>query len=275
MEILDYRMRSGLKSDKGEASLNKYAPYVGEYEYPGSGKPIKVAVQDGHLVVQLPSGSNVPLKDPDEKGNWFCTLTNNLYCKFKLDDEGKDYLQRIQANALRMSELIDDLLKLSRLGREKLTVALVDLSHLAYEVMENQRSHYPDRNIEFQLQFDGQVYGDPRLLRIAIDNLINNALKYTRNVEKPHIEFGKTQQDNETVYYISDNGTGFDMQYADKLFGVFQRLHGTDYEGTGIGLATVRRIIQRHEGRIWAEAEPGKGATFYFTLGNLNPALGE
>lgn len=189
-----------------------------------------------------------------------------------LDDEGKDYLKRIQANALRMSELIDDLLKLSRLGREKLTVARVDLNHLVYEVMENQRSHYPDREIEFQLQFDGEVYGDPRLLRIAIENLINNALKYTRNVEKTHIEFGKTQQDNETVYYISDNGTGFDMQYVDKLFGVFQRLHGTDYEGTGIGLATVRRIIQRHEGRIWAEAEPGKGATFYFTLGNLNPA---
>jgi light-regulated signal transduction histidine kinase (bacteriophytochrome) len=193
----------------------------------------------------------------------------------KLDDEGKDYLSRIQANALRMSELIDDLLKLSRLGREKLTVTLVDLSHLAYEVMENQRALYPDRTIEFQLQYDGQVYGDPRLLRIAIDNLIGNALKYTRNIEQPHIEFGKTQQDNETVYYIRDNGTGFDMQYVDKLFGVFQRLHGSDYEGTGIGLATVRRIIQRHEGRIWAEAEPGKGATFYFTLGNLTPAPGE
>jgi len=193
----------------------------------------------------------------------------------KLDDEGKDYLIRIQANALRMSELIDDLLKLSRLGREKLTITLVDLSHLAYEVMENQRALYPDRTIEFQLQFDGQVYGDPRLLRIAIENLIGNALKYTRNVEQPHIEFGKTQQDDETVYYIRDNGTGFDMQYVDKLFGVFQRLHGSDYEGTGIGLATVRRIIQRHEGRIWAEAEPGKGATFYFTLGNLTPAPGE
>jgi len=192
-----------------------------------------------------------------------------------LDDEGRDYLIRIQANAMRMSELIDDLLKLSRLGREKLTVALVDLSHLAYEVMENQRALYPDKTIEFRLQFDGQVYGDPRLLRIAIENLIGNALKYTRNVEQPHIEFGKTQQDNETVYYIRDNGTGFDMQYVDKLFGVFQRLHGSDYEGTGIGLATVRRIIQRHEGRIWAEAEPGKGATFYFTLGNLTPAAGE
>ncbi len=191
-----------------------------------------------------------------------------------LDDEGKDYLIRIQANALRMSELIDDLLKLSRLGREKLTVTLIDLSHLAYEVMENQRTLYPDRTIEFRLQFDGQVYGDPRLLRIAIENLIGNALKYTRNVEQPHIEFGKIQQDDETVYYIRDNGTGFDMQYVDKLFGVFQRLHGSDYEGTGIGLATVRRIIQRHEGRIWAEAEPGKGATFYFTLGNLSPVPG-
>ena len=193
----------------------------------------------------------------------------------KLDDEGRDYLARIQANALRMSELIDDLLKLSRLGREKLTVTPVDLSHLVYEVMENQRAHYPDRNIDFQLQFDGRVYGDPRLLRIAIENLVDNALKYTRNVAQPHIEFGKTQQGSETVYFIRDNGTGFNMQYVDKLFGVFQRLHGSDYEGTGIGLATVRRIFQRHEGRIWAEAEPGKGATFYFTLGNLNPTLNE
>ena len=190
----------------------------------------------------------------------------------RLDDEGKDYLGRIQANALRMSELIDDLLKLSRLGREKLTIKQVDLSRLAYEVMENQRPNYPDRKIEFQLQFDGQVYGDPRLLRIAIENLISNALKYTRNVEIPHVEFGKTQRENENVYYIRDNGAGFDMQYADKLFGVFQRLHGSDYEGTGIGLATVQRIIHRHEGRIWAEAEPGKGATFYFTLGNLHSA---
>lgn len=190
----------------------------------------------------------------------------------KLDDEGKDYLIRIQANALRMSELIDDLLKLSRLGREKLKIVSIDLSKLVHEVMEAQRNNFPDRQIEFQLQVSGQVFGDPRLLRLAMENLINNALKYTSNVPQAHIEFGNTQQDDQTVYYIRDNGAGFDMQYADKLFGVFQRLHGRNYEGTGIGLATVQRIIQRHEGRIWAEAEPGKGATFYFTLGLASPS---
>ncbi len=185
----------------------------------------------------------------------------------KLDAEGKDYLQRIQANALRMSELIDDLLKLSRLGREQLTVMPVDLHRLIHDAMESQRSDFPGRQIEFQLHLDSRVYGDPRLLRLAVENLINNALKYTTNTPRAQIEFGRTEQDGETVYYIRDNGSGFNMQYADKLFGVFQRLHGADYEGTGIGLATVRRIIQRHDGRIWAEAQPGKGATFYFTLG--------
>jgi PAS domain S-box-containing protein len=188
-----------------------------------------------------------------------------------LDDEGKDYLQRIQANAMRMSELIDDLLKLSRLGREELKVVSIDLSQLVHEVMEAQRNNFPERQIDFQLHDNGQVFGDLRLLRLAMENLINNALKYTSNVPQAHIEFGKNQQAGETVYYIRDNGTGFDMQYADKLFGVFQRLHGSNYEGTGIGLATVRRIIQRHFGRIWAEAEPGKGATFYFTLGLTEP----
>ena len=185
----------------------------------------------------------------------------------RLDREGRDLLNRIHAGAQRMNALIDDLLKLSRLSRAKLEPAPVDLSALAEEICRQLQETTPERHVVLEIAPKLMAQGDPGLLRAALENLLGNAWKYTSKTPQPRIEFGRTEQDGQPVYFVRDNGAGFDMAYADKLFGAFQRLHHPgEFEGTGIGLATVRRIIHRHGGRIWAEAAPGQGATFYFTL---------
>ncbi len=187
-----------------------------------------------------------------------------------LDRTALNYIDRITAGARRMDMLIDDLLQLSKIGRTTLNCEVVDLSAMATEISDTLHNEEPDCKIEFRIQPGIREKGDSRLLYIALTNLLQNAWKYTRNSDKPCIEFGIAHQDGKAVYFVRDNGVGFDMAYADKLFVAFQRLHGTEFPGTGIGLATVRRIIHRHNGHAWAESKPGKGATFYFTLGELN-----
>jgi PAS domain S-box-containing protein len=185
----------------------------------------------------------------------------------QLPIEGRKHLERIRSAAQRMAELIDDLLNLSRISRSTLQTTFFNLSSMVNEIMDGLQKTYTDRNITFSTTPGLMVEGDPRLLRIALENLLNNACKFTSNRDHAVIEFGQLEKAKERIFYLRDNGAGFNMAYVEKLFGVFQRLHSTtDYPGTGVGLATVQRIIKIHGGRIWAEGEEQKGATFYFTL---------
>lgn len=185
----------------------------------------------------------------------------------RLDEEGLKYLHRIRAGSQRMGQLIDSLLQLSRLTRMEMQHERINLSEIAKSIRTDLMEQHPERKVDFRIEDNLTVSGDERLLRAAVTNLLNNAWKFTGRRSNPCIEFGRTQQSGETVYFVRDNGVGFDMTYANKLFGAFQRLHGFDeFEGTGIGLATVERIIHRHRGRIWADAAVDQGATFYFTV---------
>jgi light-regulated signal transduction histidine kinase (bacteriophytochrome) len=185
----------------------------------------------------------------------------------QIDDEGKDHLRRVRAGATRMAELIDDMLSLSQVARAEMHREKIDLSELAQKIMSELEKSEPERQVELQVEDGLVVEGDPRLLRAAMENLLGNAWKFTGERTSASIEFGAEEQDGRRVYFVRDNGAGFDMTYADKLFGTFQRLHAaTEFPGTGVGLASVQRIIHRHGGRIWAEAEVDQGATFYFTL---------
>ncbi|WP_292432904.1 PAS domain S-box protein [Methylobacter sp.] len=185
----------------------------------------------------------------------------------QLDDTGQDRLKRIRAAAQRMAMLIDDMLKLSRITRSELKREDIDLSTIAGEVMDELRKQEPSRVLQCTIQPGIIAWGDARLLRIVLDNLLGNAWKFTSKRPDAQIEFGMQKRDDETVYFVRDNGAGFDMAYAEKLFGAFQRLHETsEFPGTGIGLATAQRIIHKHGGRIWAESEVEQGAAFYFTL---------
>jgi light-regulated signal transduction histidine kinase (bacteriophytochrome) len=184
-----------------------------------------------------------------------------------LDDIGRDRLRRVRAAAQHMATLIDDLLKLSRITRSELKREDTDLSAVASEVIEELRKQEPGRNVQCTIEPGLIVWGDARLLRIVLDNLLGNAWKFTSKRPEARIEFGRQMQNGEPVYFVRDNGAGFDMAYAEKLFGAFQRLHDTsEFPGTGIGLATAQRIIHKHGGRIWAEGAVEQGATFYFTL---------
>lgn len=184
-----------------------------------------------------------------------------------LDEKSRGYLKRIRDASLRMSALIDDLLSLSRISRSELIPRATSLTQIATDVAATVRDRYPGRSVELTIQPGMEVHGDTRLLRIAMENLIDNAWKYTATVSPARIEVGRETSDSGTFYFVRDNGVGFDMAYSAKLFGPFQRLHAeSQFPGTGIGLVTVQRIVARHGGRIWAHAEPDKGATFYFTL---------
>ena len=185
-----------------------------------------------------------------------------------LEGMGQDYLSRVRSSTQRMGQLIDDLLKLSRVVRSDMTRTSVDMSVLARNVEAQLRERYPVRDIEFVINGDLCVSGDERLLLAMFENLLGNAWKFTANVTPARVELGEQEQDGHNVYYIKDNGAGFDEAYVHKLFEPFQRLHSMqEYEGTGVGLATVQRIIRRHGGEVWAEGKVDQGATVYFTLG--------
>ncbi|MDQ1333225.1 MAG: hypothetical protein QG552_175 [Thermodesulfobacteriota bacterium] len=184
-----------------------------------------------------------------------------------LDDTGKTYLERVRKATQRMGLLIDDMLKLSRITRAEMKHESVDLSGMIRDIAEAHQKGNPDRAVDLTVQGGITVQGDPYLLKIAMENLVDNAFKFSGKKAHPRIEFGTAVRDGETACFIRDNGVGFDMAYVGKLFGAFQRLHTSDeFPGTGVGLATVQRIIHRHRGQVRAEGEIGKGATFYFTL---------
>lgn len=199
-------------------------------------------------------------------------FSNALYEDYAgvLDETGKQYLGRVRNAAQRMSTLIDDLLKLSRVTRSELDWQKVDLSELAQNAFNRHRDAEPDRQVDVTLQPGLAANGDKHLLQILMENLIDNAWKYTRGVAQPAIEIGQRLVDGEKTFYVRDNGAGFDMRFVNKLFKPFQRLHAVeDFEGTGIGLATVQRIVNRHGGSIWAVSSPGQGAEFCFRLGKI------
>ncbi len=187
----------------------------------------------------------------------------------KVGVQGKHYLSRIRAGTRQMGELIEGLLLLAKLSRDPLRAGTVDLTKIATQVVQSCREREPEREVETHIQEKLLARGDPLLLSVVIQNLLGNAWKFTSLQPLARIDVGcETGEDGEAIYFVRDNGAGFDMAYVDKLFGTFQRLHSsTDYAGTGIGLATVKRVIDRHGGRVWAEAAEGQGATFYFTLG--------
>jgi PAS domain S-box-containing protein len=184
-----------------------------------------------------------------------------------LDDNGRHYLARVRAGSERMAELIDDMLRLSQLSRQEMTIEAIDLSVMAREIAAELQAAEPTRQVDWGIAPDIIAMGDRGLLRIALQNLLDNAWKYSSRRGKTRIAFGLGENAGRRAYFVSDNGTGFDMAHAGKLFGAFQRLHTPEeFPGSGIGLATVARIIQRHGGEVWAEGKVDEGATFRFTL---------
>jgi len=183
-----------------------------------------------------------------------------------LDAEGKDLLSRVERGATKMSVLIDDLLNLSKITRQSFTICEFSITDLVNEQVSELCADGFGKHTHIIVAENLNATGDRNLVRIVLNNLVSNAIKYSSKMVSPTVEFGAFEQDGKQVYFVKDNGVGFDMTYANKLFVAFQRLHGSDFEGTGIGLATVQRIVNRHGGKIWAESQPGKGATFYFTL---------
>jgi PAS domain S-box-containing protein len=191
----------------------------------------------------------------------------------QLPVEGRDFLARIRSSAQRMAALIDDLLNLSRVTRAPFKLVPVDLTALAENILADLQRTHPERSVRCSIAPNLNARGDPQLLRIVLENLLNNSWKYSSKQGQAEIEVGSKYENNETIYFVRDNGAGFDMAYANKLFGAFQRLHtATEFPGTGIGLATVQRIIHRHGGRVWAEGAVNQGSTFFFTLPALEAA---
>jgi len=184
-----------------------------------------------------------------------------------LGDRGRDYLQRVRNATQRMAQLIDELLKLSRLTRGEMTTVQVDLSALARSIASDLQTADPGRHVDFRIAGGLITRGDPTLLKVVLENLLGNAWKFTARKEGAAIELGSTELEGTSVYFVRDNGAGFDMKYVDKLFGTFQRLHSdAEFPGTGIGLSIVQRVIHRHGGSVCAEGVTGRGATFYFSL---------
>jgi signal transduction histidine kinase len=187
-------------------------------------------------------------------------------CAGQLDETGQSHIRRVRAAARRMGELIDDILKLSRVTRAEMILGPVDLSSLAREVADDLQRRDPDLIVDIRIDDGLVVEADPRMMKIVLENLIGNAWKFTRRVDRPSIEFGERHA-SDSAFFVRDNGAGFDMGQAEKLFQPFQRLHSeAEFPGTGIGLATIYRVIDRHGGRVWAEGEVGRGASFFFTI---------
>ena len=185
-----------------------------------------------------------------------------------MDERGHDYLGRVRNSAQKMGSLIDDLLKLSRIGRAPIKRIRMDMSGLAQSVVEGLRQVVPERRVQVEIAPGMKAYGDENLLRIALENLIGNAWKFTAKKENGRITVGREYINGRSAFFVRDNGAGFEMAYVDKLFEPFQRLHAVeDFPGSGIGLTIVKRIVARHGGEVWAEGAEGKGAAIYFTIG--------
>jgi light-regulated signal transduction histidine kinase (bacteriophytochrome) len=188
----------------------------------------------------------------------------------ELNEEANRYLEIIQKGTKQMAQLIDDLLQFSRVGRIALQKKVFDPTPIVHEIINKERSNAND-NVEFKIQKLAPIYGDPNTIVLVFTNFISNAIKFTRDIESPVITIGFKVADNEEIFYVKDNGVGFDMRYSDKLFKVFQRLHSAQqFEGTGVGLAIVSRIIYKHGGRVWGESYPGSDTSFYFTIPKIH-----
>ncbi len=207
------------------------------------------------------------LRGPLDALNGFSYVLLKQYGS-KLDDQAHEIIGHIRASGKRMAQLIDDLLNLSRVTTSVMRAEKVDLSAIARSIMEELCRNAPERKVEFIAPEKEEVQGDPHLLRIVMENLLRNAWKYTSRHAEARIEFGHTENQGRITYFVRDDGSGFDQTFADRLFQPFQRLHAAaDFPGNGVGLATVRRIIQRHRGEVWAQGAVEKGASFYFTIG--------
>jgi light-regulated signal transduction histidine kinase (bacteriophytochrome) len=190
-----------------------------------------------------------------------------------LDERGRHYLTRVQAGAQRMGELVDGLLVLSRVSRKTIELRPVRLDTLAQRILARLRDAEPHRGVEARIQPDIEVYADAALMESVLENLLGNAWKFTSKRPDALVEVAATEGETQMICHVRDNGAGFDMAYADKLFGAFERLHtASEFEGTGIGLATAQRIVHRHGGRIWAQGAPGQGATFSFSVPGVGGA---
>ncbi len=184
-----------------------------------------------------------------------------------LNKEGRRVLNVVRDNTRRMGDLIDDLLSFSRLGRKRMKKKSIDMYELTKNIVKELRNNSPEPKIKIKVNILPSAYADQALIRQVLINLLSNAIKFNGNEKSSLIEVGAKEKEDENIYYVKDNGVGFDMEYSDKLFGVFQRLHSQEeFKGTGVGLALVQRIIHRHQGRVWAEGKVNKGATFYFTI---------
>lgn len=187
----------------------------------------------------------------------------------KFDSDGIEMMNAVMRNAKKMGQLIDDLLAFSKIGKSELQKSTINMAQLAELIIKELKNSMPVFKAKVTVHTLPSVIGDYNLISLVLTNLISNAIKYSSAKTNAEVEIGYLNKNNETVYYVKDNGAGFDMQYYDKLFGVFQRLHSSEeFEGTGVGLALVKRIVLRHNGKIWAESKLGEGATFYFSLDN-------
>jgi light-regulated signal transduction histidine kinase (bacteriophytochrome) len=238
----------------------------------------KSAESDPSKVPQLPAATKEleslsyaishDLRAPLRSINAFSQLLREEYYD-KLDEQGQEYVRILTESSALLSRMIDGLLQLSRIGRGELHRETVDLAALAAQIVARLRNAAPQREVEVAIASELKASGDERLLRMALEHLLANAWKFTSKKERAKIEVGSEQQAEGPVFFVRDDGAGFDPEYAGKLFGAFQRLHsGGEFPGLGIGLALVQRVISRHGGRVWAEAAMDKGATFYFTLPN-------
>jgi signal transduction histidine kinase len=240
------------------------------------------------LAVAVPEGPPSEAPVDNERESFSYTVSHDLRAPIRvvegftkilkedygrlLDRIGNDHLDRVLGAAARMNSMIDALLALSRLSTQPLARQPVNLSQLAGWVADDLRRQSPERHVKLVIEPGLQVQGDPTLLRVVIENLLGNAWKYTGKCREAQIWFGRDPQQPGQAFTVRDNGAGFDMRFSDRLFGVFQRLHSaTDFQGTGVGLASVRRIVRRHGGDIWAESEVDRGASFHFTLGTSSP----
>lgn len=253
--------------------LEAYARSVSELQRQVIERTLQVEATNRELEAFAYSVSH-DLRAPLERIHDFGRALEEDYAE-RLDELGQDYLRRIRAATLRMGQLIDALLRLSRLTQQEMHRTPVDLSRIAQEVVEGLRAAEPSRVVRVRIATGLVAEADPALLRIALENLLGNAWKFTSKRSGAAIEFDSLAGSegeapwaaDRPVYFVRDNGVGFDAAYAGKLFGAFQRLHGeAEFPGTGIGLATVQRIIHRHGGQVWAESAPGEGATFFFTV---------
>ena len=222
-----------------------------------------------HELAAFISAVSHDLRAPLRAIKGFSRVLSSSYAE-SLDDQGQHYIDRICAGTETMERLLDDLVRLSRVSHAELKPTRVDLSKIVHSIADELMQQTPERQVELKIEPGVIVVGDARYLQTAIENLVGNAFKYTRRQDRAQIEFGKTEQEGLRVFVIRDNGVGFDMTYADKLFKPFQRLHNAgEFEGNGIGLASVDRIIRRHQGRVWAHSAVDQGASFYFTLGEI------